>query len=58
MSSFAKRDSTMHKSETDALSYGIYVFANQSFNENLDGDIHHKFGLNKNSVARDRKSVV
>lgn len=51
MSSFAKRDSTMHKSETDALSYGIYVFANQSFNENLDGDIHHKFGLNKNSVA-------
>ena len=38
MSSFAKRDSTMHKSETDALSYGIYVFANQSFNENLDGD--------------------
>lgn len=50
-SSFAKRDSTMHKSETDALSYGVYVFANQSFNENLDGDVHHKFGLNKNSVA-------
>lgn len=41
----------MHKSETDALSFGVYLFANQSFSENLDESIHHKFGLNENSAA-------
>lgn len=51
VSAEAKRDTTMHKSEVDALSIGAYVFSNQSFNENLDNNVHHKFGLSRNSPS-------
>lgn len=51
LSLYAKRDTTMHKSETDALSFGAYIFGNQSFSENLDGAVDHRFGLNENSAA-------